>query len=213
MKTALSFGGGRQTVGIVVLMATGQLPKCDLVAFADPGWEYPETYDYNIRYIKPILDEINIPFVVVKGSAAIPHSTERCDNLYDYYWHRNFVPSPISRDCTDHFKIRPLKKLYKEWGIEQIWIGFSLDEAHRTNKPYLGFDNRAYPLIDKRLTVSDCEYEIQHYGLPVPLKSSCIFCSFQTPWRARQLYERHPDLFEKVGQLEDNALRKGDLIG
>lgn len=204
MTTSLSFGGGRQTVGLVALIAQGEWPKPDFVLFADTGWEWPETYDYMERYVKPCLIALNIPFVRVHASYKAG------DNLWDYYIHYRAIPMPMDRTCTKMFKTQPLAKFYRSQVITEEWIGFSYDEQGRTKakRPLLKRLIVRYPLIELNLTVHDCVAAIERQGWPIPLKSSCVFCSFQHPWRAQELYKRHPDLFEQVGLLEDNALKR-----
>ena len=112
--------------------------------------------------------------------------------------------------CRDQFKIRPIHKLYKELGVKTEWIGFSANEQGRALKKRR-FKNPweiTFPLIEQGVTTADCEWVITHYPLPMPQRSSCIFCPYQHPSRVRLLYERHPDLFEKVGLLEDRALSR-----
>lgn len=195
---------------MVVLILKGELPKPDLIAFADTGGEWPETYDFTARYIRPALDQAGIRFEQV--SAATP----LVPSLYDMLWRQWQIPEVVRRWCTDKWKIRPLKRLFKAAEITEEWIGFSLDEQGRAAR---SMENRrgkpwgvCFPLIDERISAADCEWLIGKFGWPVPLKSACIFCAFQHPWRARLLFERHPDLFEKVAKLEDRWLeRRGNV--
>jgi len=200
MKTALSFGGGVQTTAILVLMAGGEIPKPDYIIFADTGYEWPETYDYIERYMKPLADSIKIPFETVKNKR----------DMYNYYWEHQGIPYIAFRNCTDVFKIRPIKQIYKRLEITTEVIGFSFEEQGRAFKKKRLYKNinSLFPLIDLRFTRHDCIQEIERFGLSSPLKSSCIFCPFQHPNRIARLSKIHPDLFEKVAQLEDRALER-----
>lgn len=199
----LSFGGGRQTTALLVLAIQGEVPKPDVIAFADTGWEYPETYDYIARHIRPLLSNNGLSLQVVKGRE------KGFDNLYDWYWHYRNIPGLWMRSCTDKYKVRPIMRLYKSLGVGEEWIGFSFDEQGRAARKMARPKNRfqvSFPLIENKITVTDCEYIIDKFGLPLPPKSSCIFCPYQRPWRVQQLYKRHPNLFERVALLEDRAL-------
>ena len=66
MKTYLSLGAGVDTTAI--LLMPDVMDKTDFVMFADTGGENPETYSYLERYIKPYLEKIRRPLVVVKES-------------------------------------------------------------------------------------------------------------------------------------------------
>ena len=50
-----------------------------------------------------------------------------------------------------------------------------------------------------------CKKIIKDFGLKVPVKSGCFFCPFtkMTNWKRLQL--RHPDLFQKAIELEENG--------
>lgn len=200
-KTMLCYGGGRQTVAILALCALGEYPFPDYVVFADAGWDDPETYDYMHRHMIPLLNKNDVPFNIVQGKTARGHT-----DLYSHMWDLGLIPSPIDRSCTDHFKVRPLRKFKKNNGVLQEWIGFSLDEQNRAANTLLknktNKHNIIFPLIELKISSGQCDGIIQSVGLPVPLKSACIFCSFQNPWRVRDLYRRHSDLFDKVGELE-----------
>ena len=198
---ALSFGGGVQTTALLVMAVRGEVERPDLVAFADTGCEWPETYDYISRYIKPLVEKAEIEFVTVKH----PSKT-----LLEYYWHYRAIPMPQSRACTHNFKISPISKLYGQRGIQKEWVGFSAEEGGRASrkKPIRKGVKADFPLITLGLTRADCAAEIARFGLPEPLKSSCVCCPFQHPSRIALLSQRHPDLFEQVGKLEDRSLSR-----
>lgn len=89
-----------------------------------------------------------------------------------------------------------------------MMVGFSVDEAHRAKRRAKQssplWKSESCPLIEKGLTVNDCKHIIQSYGFPMPIKSSCFFCQFQTPFEWQWLKYTHPDLFQKALDLEAN---------
>ncbi len=193
METILSFGGGVQTTALAVLVAQGDV-KIDRAIFADTGAEKPETYYYIDAYIKPLFNELRIPFETIPGQEAGLFLTEYCLKY-------RIIPSVVKRWCSDKFKVRPINRRLK--GDYQTIIGFSADEVHRAERAVHKGKNKLFPLIDRGLTTADCSRIIQAYGWPVPLRSSCYFCPFQKRAEWNWLKIRHPELIEKARQLED----------
>ena len=192
MNKILSFGGGLQTTALAILVAKGEL-EVDEVIFADTCCEKPETYWFMEHYIKQILSDI----VIVKSHLA---STSYGD-LYAHYWRLATLQSVVHRRCTDHFKLRPIAKYYKGQEVEMM-IGFSLDEAHRARKKRTRWAKESYPLIEMRITATDCRRIIQDYGWPIPTKSSCFICQYQKVPEWNWLKNNHKDLFQKAIDLE-----------
>ena len=195
MKRILCFGGGIQTTAIVAMIAKGEL-GVDEVIFSDTGGEKPETYWYIETYIKPILGELNIPFIVERSHLG---------TLYDHCWEKKITPSIIKKWCTDKFKVRPIEKHYKGEDVV-MYVGFSADEVKRTDRP--SRMRREFPLIERTITTVDCVKIIQDYGLPVPLRSSCFFCVYQPYVEYNWLKNTHPDLIEKALALEERQYER-----
>ncbi len=55
-----SYGGGTQSIAIALLVASGKLPKPDLIVFADTGREASETFEYTERHVSPLLASIGL---------------------------------------------------------------------------------------------------------------------------------------------------------
>jgi hypothetical protein len=75
-------------------------------------------------------------------------------------------------------------------------LGISADEAHRQPE-------RIRPLVERGIDRRQCTQIILEAGLPVPRKSGCWLCPFQKLSQWRELYIRHPDLFERAARLEE----------
>ena len=194
MKRILSFGGGVQTTALALLVAQGKL-VIDEAIFADTGGEKPETYWFIDNYIRPLFNELNIPLQFVRSE--VPNEQP---DLYAFLYRNHDIPSIRQRRCTDHFKIRPIKRAYPK-NIHMM-IGFSIDEAYRSRRKRTAWASESYPLIELNLTSADCQRIIQDYGWPVPLKSSCFFCPFQPPFEWQWLKQNHPELFARALELE-----------
>jgi len=203
----LSFGGGRQTVALLLLMK--DLLKNNekaYVVFADTGGEHQETYDYINDYIIPYCKINNINFVRVYNKYG--------KTLYDYCWDKRIVPSIKFRDCTSKFKIAPIRKFIREvLGVTRknpcyVHIGISYDESTRMNASNVLYAKSVYPFVDGYrdieggLTVDDCAKIVSDEGWAIVPKSGCWFCPF-----AQTLDLLDPRYNSKTRALEENGSR------
>ena len=193
----LSFGAGVNTVALMVMLLRDKAPL-DGVIFADTGGETPDTYE-SVEVARSYLGEFHIPFTVVQ---ARPKKTD----LYGTAIRRRVIPSVQWRWCTRDFKVRPIHRYYRELGghVNQ-YVGIAYDEIHRVRDSRESYVTNLYPLVDWRLTRQDCIDIISEAGLPVPEKSGCYFCPFNSTGRWRRILERHPELFDKAITLEENS--------
>ena len=193
----LSFGAGVNTVALMVMLIRDGAPL-DGVIFADTGGETPATYD-SVEVARDYLANHHIPLTVV---CASPRKTD----LYGTALRRRVIPSVQWRWCTRDFKVNPIHRYYSDLGghINQ-YIGIGFDEIHRMKDSREDYITNIYPLIENRLTRQDCIGIIVEAGLPIPEKSGCYFCPFNSTERWRQLLDRYPDLFAKAIALEENS--------
>ena len=191
----LSFGAGVNTVALMVMLVRDEAPL-DGVVFADTGGETPDTYR-SVDVAREYLDGCQIPFAVVKAPKS---------DLYSRAMRRRVIPSVQWRWCTRDFKVNPIHRYYRnlERHVNQ-YIGIAFDEVHRMRDSRVPFVTNLYPLIDERLTRQDCIDIIAEEGLPIPEKSGCYFCPFNSTDRWRSILEHHPALFDKAIELEENS--------
>ena len=191
----LSFGGGVNSVALMILLLKEGMPF-DEAIFADTGGEVPETYEY-LAIAKDYLADHGVPFTVVSKKGR---------SLYDTAWERRVFPSAIWRWSTRDFKITPILRHYRSLGcpINQ-YLAIAWDEIHRMKDSRVEYVTNLYPLIDRRLTRAGCIALIQEAGLPIPQRSSCFFCPFNSVGRWQWLYETHPQLFKKAMALEEHS--------
>ena len=190
----LSLGAGVNSTALLVLKAEGKV-NFDLAIFADTGCEHPETYEYIEKVIKPFCQKHNIQLAIVKREGK---------NLYEQFWEWHMVPLRRYRICTDHFKIRVIRKyLCKNYGNEQITtlLGIDAGEAHRAKENC----GNEYPLIEMGIDRDKCKQIIKDASLPIPIKSGCYVCPFQKVRAIKWLKRKHPDLFQKAVLLEKNG--------
>jgi hypothetical protein len=120
----------------------------------------------------------------------------------------NNTGAPGTRSCTVDFKIKVIGKWLKSNGASKknkcvTGLGISIDEFQRmrTNSEN-DFQILHYPLIELRLSRSDCIRIINDAGLPTPPKSSCWFCPFHRPKVWQEMKDQDPALFDKAVELE-----------
>lgn len=193
----LSFGGGVNSVALyTLLMQQGMEPGRDFEAcFIDPGAEDPRTYEY-IEWMQ----RNNYPTTIIPG---------RVDGLsiYEWYWEHEVFPFRQTRMCTDRFKIRPFAA-YLEHVTQPYCKLLGIDYGERTRTWTIrpsGKEVLEYPLVDQQIDRSGCIEIIRATGWPVPVKSGCYICAFQTWANWERLSVEFPDLFERAAQLEDRA--------
>ena len=183
MKNYLSFGGGVNSVAAYLLGGF------DEAVFVDTGSEYPETYEYIEMFTK------KYPLTIIKPDYGI---------IYDYCWEYKMVPAIYPRWCTVHFKIKPFAN-YVEKPCFKL-LGFSTDESHRAVLSVDDGIEHRFPLLENEISRDGCKQIIKDHGLPIPHRSKCFICPFQTVYEWKELRINHQDLFCKAEQHEQRNI-------
>ena len=193
----LSFGGGVNTFALMLLIQQLSMPLHHVV-FADTGGETPETYDA-IDYAESFYQNLGIPF---HRLAQRPKGTD----LYHTAIRRRVTPSIKWRWCTRDFKVNPIHRFYRslDYPVHQ-YIGIAADEIHRIRHDSHPNIRNVYPLVDLGVSRQGCIDIIRQAGLPVPPKSGCYFCPFNSAPRWQLINSQHPELFESAIRLEENS--------
>ena len=183
------------SVALMILLLRDGLPF-DEAVFADTGNEVPETYDYLDTAGKYLADH-DVPLNIVSKQGR---------TLYETSWDRRVFPSAIWRWSTRDFKVTPIQRHYRSYDAHvNQYLAIAWDEVHRMKDSRVDYVTNLYPLVDRKLTRADCIDIIQETGLPVPERSSCYFCPFNSVERWQWLYETHPELYEKAVALEERS--------
>ena len=196
MKTYLSFGGGVNSVAMLLLCLDQRI---DFEAiFVNHGTDWPETYEYLAMFQDWLKKNGHKPVTVLKPDV------QGFSNLYNYYFSRKKCPSMMKRDCTDKFKIRPIYKYIEKPCF--MLLGIDSGESHRARlNSKKGVENR-FPLIEEEIDREECKRIIRAHELPVPMKSGCYMCPFQRVAQWKVLRRNHPELFCKVQNLEKRVI-------
>ena len=212
MKTILSLGVGVNSVALLVLKAQGII-DFDEAVFADTGAEQPETYDYWHYVVIPFCFDNNINLARINREGK---------TLPDHCLEKHIIPSRMFRWCTDKWKIQVQRKYaLTKYGKEDkvnFLIGYAADEKERADKCIL---SGQYPLIDLGIDREGCKKIIREVkfthankkaGLPVPVKSGCWCCPYQSEEALIRLYKKHPELYAKAEEMEKNGSRYPEMF-
>lgn len=205
-QTWMSYGGGVQTFGMLLMVKYGLIEKPHGLIFSDTKAEYPKTYQHIEKYAKPICEELEIPFIEVQDG----------DGLIEGYKQNNSIPLAGFRSCTFKYKIDPIKKYYRELtkGIKRkrgkaiitSLIGISTDESKRAiprrdQKPKW-IENK-YPFLEMDISRKQIIAFIEEKGYEVPPKSGCYVCPYHGLKGFVDLKVNHPDLFKVAIEMEE----------
>lgn len=120
----------------------------------------------------------------------------------------------LMRTCTEDYKIVPIQRKIRElMGIAR-WhksrkeralalIGISTDEVIRMKPAKVPYAANCYPLIDAGMSRDDCITFIREVGLPVPHKSSCLFCPYHSDAYWEFLRVDQPEEFQKAVEFDE----------
>lgn len=214
---AVSLSGGKDSTAMLLLMIERGMP-IDMVLSADTGMEFPEMYEHLAKLDEHLFRERGIHITTLRHPKGFeylmfdepkqkPHSLENRAKLgippYGNGW-----PGIRVRWCTGQLKThlitKEVNRLKGELGAIH-YVGIATDEAWRCK------DER-YPLVEWGITEAQALqacydrgfdfsglYEIYH-------RASCWCCPFQRIDELRKLRKHHPELWEKLMELDRRAL-------
>lgn len=225
--TYISLGAGLQSTALLVCSERGLhgVPKADVAIFADTGDEPAWVYEHldvlgfwaktPIRVVRKgcLSDDMIARHRGEKSRlACIPAFTKGDDGR----------EAMLRRQCTREYKIEPIEKMVRELlGYKprqriresvQCLLGISVDEASRMRPSRTRWITNAYPLVDANLTRGRCAEIIEAAGLPVPKKSSCVFCPYHSDGYWQTLKQEHPGEFAKAVAF-DREIRDMSMSG
>lgn len=189
-----------QSSTLALMIARGELPMVDAAIFADTQWEPRAVYEW-LSWL-----ETQLPFPVHRVTAGslresiINKQTSTGRRFASVPWYTINPDNSLGmgrRQCTQEYKLAPLISKKRELvGLVprqraaavlcETWIGISTDEALRMKPSHERWNVNRWPLIDQRMSRSDCLRWMERNGYPAPPKSSCIGCPYHsdTEWRA-----------------------------
>lgn len=217
----VSDGMGVDSLAMLIgLQRLGLRP--DMILHADTGDEHPETVAYREER-RRWLRSIGFPELTIVRRApsvskvtGIPFATlgEKCIAYAT-------LPSLAfagGKACSVEWKIRPQEEwLARQPAAQDLWtrgqrvvkaIGYDAGPGDSRRAHQLTSDRRydyVYPLREWGWDRARAIAEIRAARLPVPRKSSCVFCPASKPWEIAELVRDWPHLADQIVELEDEA--------
>lgn len=216
----LSLGAGVQSTTLALMAARGEIEAPDCAIFADTGSEPASVY----RHLDWL--EQQLPFPVHRVSAgnlgeqirlAMTGTGARMDARPPFF---TAGGGQLRRQCTGDFKIDPIhrkvrdllglqpRQLGPKAPVVEQWIGISLDEVFRMKPSRVRWIQHRWPLIERRMSRSDCIRWSELRQLPKPPKSACTFCPYRSSTEWRAMRARDPEAFADACEI-DRIIRPG----
>jgi hypothetical protein len=210
----ISLGAGRQSSYMLLEALTGKFEyKPDCAIFSDTGCEPSYVYSYLKWLTEFVWEEFNFQIHIVSAGNLIDDTLSYINgdrkSGISIPLFVNPSKSPIRRQCTDYYKIRPVRKqIRKMYGKVpvRLWIGISYDEIERMKISQIGYIENYYPLVEKKINLFSIIKFYKQSNFPIPNKSSCIICPFHSMRYWQTLRDRFPEDF-KVAVTFDNQIR------
>ena len=228
----ISLGVGIQSTALYYMSSMGELSRADVAIFADTGAEKTATIEY-YEYLLGWQKENNgIPIYRATYKDLmqdLKKQTNSSGNRFAPIPAYSEGGGMLRRQCTLEYKISQVDKKIKEiLGLGktarfrecEIWYGITLDEIRRVATPIQKWKTNVYPLVGYQTThMGSCEKiseTVMRRGdllswydshvLPIPVKSSCVFCPFQSDKNWLYLKRNYPDDFKDAIDI-DNLIR------
>lgn len=212
MKQILSLGAGVQSSVMALMAVKGEiLPKPDIAVFADTQAEPQSVYRW-LDWLETQLDYQVIR--VTAGNLADEAVKIRTSSKTGLPYLRQDIPAHTLnnegaqgitwRQCTARFKLEPIFKFAKQWKDEGVtmWMGISTDEAQRMKDAVKPWITNRYPLIEQRISRSDCFEWMSQNNYPMPPRSSCVFCPYHSDKEWLRLKNEEPEEFARAVDFE-----------
>lgn len=237
----LSLGLGVQSTALYYMSCMGELPRIDYAIFVDTGKEKTGTIEY-LNYLQDwAVSNNGVPIIVVRNKNLYAdllrseNSTgQRFSSIPAFTKNEDGSTGMLRRQCTNEYKIEQVDRKIREilnipriinMKIE-VWKGISLDEIERMSIPNVGWKVHVYPFCgyqveDKNTykidwSLSKTRNDIINWfalnKLPVPPKSSCVFCPYQSDAAWYHMKINEPDDF-KAAISVDRAIRDSTKKG
>lgn len=235
----LSLGAGVQSSALLLMMERGEIERVDAAIFSDTQAEPSYVYEW-LDYLK---SQTTIPIYTSThgdlGKDAVTVRTSKRGLQYQkttipvYVRNQKGGVGMLKRWCTEKYKIHPVQRQIrsllknKGWTIKNtavlLYIGISLDEAHRKTTSTRKWITNTYPLLEKELDRQACLDWMHTHKYKLPLKSSCVFCPFHSDeqwidlkkdvptWERivefeKQLQETYKQTVKRIPYLHDSCV-------
>ena len=214
---AVSLSGGKDSKAMLILMIEKGMP-IDIVLTADTGMEFPEMYKHLAKVDAYLYEKRQIHITMLRHPQGFewlmfnepkkrPSAIElrRRDGipLYGNGW-----PGIRVRWCTGQLKLHLITKKVNELKGKYHalhYVGIAFDERERCKE-------EQYPLVDWKVTEEEALKICYDYGFDfgglyeIYHRASCWCCPFQRIDELRNLRKHHPELWNRLKELDQRAL-------
>ncbi|WP_343668695.1 hypothetical protein [Chitinophaga sp.] len=142
----------------------------------------------------------------------------------------------LRRQCTSEYKIGPVDEVIRRlYGMRPrqrrpetfVWKGITVDELDRMSEPEQKWKRHVYPFTGYQFNAKgiweklnwgiqmsrvDLYNWYQKMGFPIPPKSSCVFCPYQSDLNWSRMKKHNPEDFDAAVQV-DYAIRNSTQKG
>lgn len=214
----ISLGAGVQSSTLLLMSCIGEIEKADCAIFADTGCE-PQGVYAHLDWLEEQASAYGIPVHRVSAGSleddVYAHLDGQKDRVASIPF---FLKGPDSdlegmsrRQCTNDYKIAPIRRKIRtlmDKGEEvEMWIGISTDEIQRMKDSNVKYITHRWPLIEKRMSRSDCLEWYRGKGFRQPAKSACVFCPYRKNPEWQRMKEDEPEAFASAVEF-DKRIRK-----
>lgn len=203
MIKILSLGAGVQSSTLAMMMKHGEIPKADLVIFADTGSEPVAVY----RWLDWLKDNMDMPYLQVQKDNGL---TANIEAVCRGEAKRNGNPplftengGMIHRQCTGDYKISPIRKAVKGYKKCIMIQGISWEERRRAKPSDVQWISHKHPLVDMRMTRDQCKRWMVQHDYPIPPRSACVYCPYRCNMEWRKMRDDAPEDWAEACRIDD----------
>ena len=218
---ALSLGAGVQS-SVLALLLSREDPrlvelgysKPDTAIFADTGWEPNYVYHHldwletQLAYPVIRVSDGDIKTNLKKGRTVSGH---RFIDVPFFTVSRNKKKGMLRRQCTTHYKIRPIYRHVRKLAggrrgrpfpkntHAEMWIGISRDEVTRMKPSREPWVIHRWPLVDIGMTREDCDqwFRSEYSDRRLP-RSACVICPYRSDKHWLELKQSEPSSYAEA---------------
>jgi hypothetical protein len=233
----LNLGAGVQSTWVYLAYMRGEIaPQIEVAVFADTG-EEPAAVYLHLEWLR----SLNGPPIIVRSIGSRlgedllhgQNSTKhRFASIPAFTAVREGAQSGIiRRQCTYEYKVRvieryirrellglkPRRRVPKGVSVTQAF-GISVDEKSRASRIYARWImgevpfKPVFPLLDKRMTRTDCVAWLRaNVPHDVP-RSACVFCPFKSNSEWRRLRDLDPLGWARAVEIDDALRVPGNVV-
>lgn len=242
MVQIISLGLGVQSSALYLMSSMGILPRADYAIFSDTGKEGAGTYEYLKFLVEWKQQNNGIPIIILRDrnlyeDLLAKETQQRFTSIPAFTLNEDLSVGMLRRQCTGEYKIMVIDNYIRDgiYGLPKgsrrpqtgVWHGITLDEKDRINAPLEAWKVNTYPFLGRLITkngpLAGLEWGmpltrnevVQWYllqGLPIPPKSSCVFCPYQSDHSWAMKKKHAPEDF-KAAVAVDEAIRNSTAKG